>query len=103
MDSSQWKSKLSIPRILLFSLSVVSLVIGAAGATYHYLRWSWRNRAHPIGWLLSMLFLLLAFSLPPPQIATHTADRLRNSHTTFSYCPGMPSTIPARFTTDSGL
>jgi hypothetical protein len=38
MDSSQWKSKLSIPRILLFSLSVVSLVIGAAAATAHYLR-----------------------------------------------------------------
>src|SRR5437660_2552462 len=39
MDSSQWKSKLSIPRILLFSLSVVSLLIGAGGATAHYLRW----------------------------------------------------------------
>jgi len=39
MDSSQWKSKLPILRILLFSLSVVSLLIGAGGATAHYLRW----------------------------------------------------------------
>jgi hypothetical protein len=65
MGLSQWKSRLSIARILLFSLSVVSLVIGAGGATAHYLRWSWGNRAHPIGWLLSLFFLLLAF-LPSP-------------------------------------
>src|SRR5437870_860996 len=70
MDSSQWKSKLSIPRILLFSLSVVSLLIGAGGATAHYLRWSWGNRAHPIGWLLSMLFLLFAFLPAPHDLAT---------------------------------
>jgi DNA-binding beta-propeller fold protein YncE len=69
MDSSQWKSKLSIPRILLFSLSVVSLLIGAGGATAHYLRWSWGNRAHPIGWLLGMLFLLLALLPQPRELA----------------------------------
>ena len=69
MDSSQWKSKFFIPRILLFSLSVVSLLIGAGGATAHYLRWSWGNRAHPIGWLLGMLFLLLALLPQPRELA----------------------------------
>jgi hypothetical protein len=39
-------------------LSVVILLIGADGATAHYLRWSWGDRTHPIGWLLGMLFLL---------------------------------------------
>jgi hypothetical protein len=62
---SRWKSSLSLAKILLFSLSVASLLIGAGGATAHYLGWSWGNRAHPIGWLLSMLFLLLAFAPPP--------------------------------------
>jgi hypothetical protein len=70
IDLSGRKRRLSIPRILLFSLSVVSLLIGAGGATAHYVRWSWGNRAHPVGWLLSMLFLLLAFMPSPSEIAT---------------------------------
>ena len=57
--------RLSIPRILLFSLSVVSLLIGAGGATAHYLRWAWENPWQLVGWLLSMVFLLIAF-LPGP-------------------------------------
>jgi hypothetical protein len=69
-DLSRRKGRFSIPRILLFSLSVVSLLIGAGGATAHYVRWSLGNRAHPIGWLLSMLFLLLAFMPSPSEIAT---------------------------------
>ena len=40
----------------------------AVGATAHYLKWAWGNPWQPIGWLLSMLFLLLAFSKPPRQI-----------------------------------
>src|SRR6266404_7538685 len=40
VNLSQEKTRFLTPRILLFSLSVVSLVIGAGGATAHYLRWS---------------------------------------------------------------
>src|SRR6266705_358072 len=67
MDLSQWKSRFSTPRILLLGLSFLSLVICAGGATAHYSKWAWGNRAQSIGWLLSMLFLLLAFSPPPPR------------------------------------
>src|SRR6266404_173700 len=77
MGLSQWKSRLSIAKILLFSLSVVSLLIGAAGATSHYLRWSWGNRAHPIGWLLSMLFLLVAFAPSPRESARWLKSLIR--------------------------
>ena len=86
MDSSQWKSKLSIPKILLFSLSVVSLLIGAGGATAHYLRWSWGNRAHPVGWLLGMLFLLLALLPQPRELAASLKSLIRPEN-------GVPSVL----------
>ena len=47
------------------SLSVVSLVLCALGATAHYLKWAWENPWQLVGWLLSMVFLLIAF-LPGP-------------------------------------
>jgi len=47
------------------SLSVVSLVLCALGATAHYLKWAWANPWQLVGWLLSMVFLLIAF-LPGP-------------------------------------
>jgi hypothetical protein len=71
------RTGLSTLRILLFSLSVVSLLIGAEGATAHYLKLAWGNRAHPVGWLLSMLFLLLAFSPPPRQIAASVRSSIK--------------------------
>src|SRR5262245_63580065 len=52
-------------RLLFLTLSVVSLVLCALGATAHYLKWVWGNPWQPAGWLLSMVFLLLAF-LPGP-------------------------------------
>jgi hypothetical protein len=48
-------------RFLVFSLSVVSLLLCALGATAHYLKWAWGNPWQLVGWLLSVLFLLLAF------------------------------------------
>ena len=39
MDLSKWRSRFTTPRALLLGLSVVSLLIGAGGATAHYLRW----------------------------------------------------------------
>src|SRR5256886_5747371 len=51
--------------LLFLSLSVVSLVLCALGATAHYLKWALGNPWQLVGWLLSMVFLLLAF-LPGP-------------------------------------
>ena len=65
MDLSQEKARFLTPRILLVGLSFVSLVICAWGATAHYLKWALGNPWQLVGWLLSMLFLLLAF-LPKP-------------------------------------
>src|SRR5947207_5001409 len=67
MDLKQ--SGLSRPRILFLGLSFVSLAICAYCAASHYLKWNWGNPGQPIGWLLSMLFLLLAFSPRTQQVA----------------------------------
>jgi hypothetical protein len=48
-------------KLLVLSLSVVSLVLCALGATAHYLKWALGNPWQLVGWLLSMVFLLLAF------------------------------------------
>ena len=60
---------LSRPRIVFLCLSLVSLVVCAVGAVLHYLKWAWGNPGQLDGWLLSMLFLLLAFSPPPGEVA----------------------------------
>jgi len=52
-------------RLLLLILSVVSLVLCVLGATAHYRKWAWGNPWQLVGWLLSMVFLLLAV-LPGP-------------------------------------
>jgi hypothetical protein len=52
-------------RVLFFSFSLASLVLCALGATAHYLKWVLGNPWQLLGWLFSMLFLLLAF-LPGP-------------------------------------
>src|SRR5438876_7513269 len=54
--------------VLFLSLSVVSLVLCALGATAHYLKWAWGNPWQLVGWLLSMVFLLLAFLPGPSEI-----------------------------------
>src|SRR5438128_6950323 len=69
MDPSPSKTGLSTSRILLLSLSVISVVICALSATAHYLKWTCGNPWQPISWVLSMLFLLFAFSPPTQQIA----------------------------------
>lgn len=68
MDLSQRQSGLSTPRILLLGLSFVSLAICAYCTASHYLKWNWGNPGQPVGWLLSMFFLLLAFAPRPRQV-----------------------------------
>jgi hypothetical protein len=63
-------------------LSFVSLLVSAIGATLHYQKRAWGNAAHPAGWLLSILFLILAFSPRPRQIVASFKSSL-NSKTGF--------------------
>jgi len=56
------KSRFVSARTLLLGLSLVSLVICAVSGTAHYHKASWGDPWQPIGWLLSMLFLLAAFT-----------------------------------------
>jgi len=82
MELTQTERGPCIPRILLLGLSFVNLVICAVGGAAHYLKSVWGDRAQPIGWLLSMLFLLLAFSPQPRQIAARLKS-LINRRTAF--------------------
>ncbi|MEY2506222.1 MAG: hypothetical protein QOH01_551 [Verrucomicrobiota bacterium] len=66
MDPARSDAKPTTARLWLLLLSVISVVACAAGAACHYHKWAWGNLAHPVGWLLSMLFLLCAF-LPGPR------------------------------------
>ena len=60
---------LSKSRIWFLCLSLVSLVVCVVGAVLHYRKWAWGNPGQLAGWLLSMLFLLLAFSPRPGEVA----------------------------------
>jgi hypothetical protein len=64
------KSQLGTPRILLLGLSFVSTVICALAAAAHYRKSPWGSVWQPIGWLLSMLCLVLAFLPRPRELAT---------------------------------
>src|SRR5438094_1184069 len=55
------KSKFLTPRIILLGLSIVSLAICAWAGAAHYRQAAWGGPWQPIGWLLSMLFLVAAF------------------------------------------
>ena len=55
------RSPLLTPRNILLGLSIVSLAICACAGTAHYRTAAWGDPWQPIGWLLSMLFLLAAF------------------------------------------
>lgn len=56
------KSRFVSSRTLILGLSLVSLVICVVSGTAHYRKASWGDPWQPIGWLLSMLFLLAAFT-----------------------------------------
>jgi hypothetical protein len=61
VDFSSLKSRFLTPRILFLGLSLIAMVICAVGATAHYRKLAWGDPWQPIGWLLSMFFLLCAF------------------------------------------
>ena len=70
MDLSQRKSRLLTPGVLLLCFSLISLVICAWAAAAHYRNLAWGDAWQPIGWLLSMFFLLCAFLPDPRGMAT---------------------------------
>ena len=63
------KLRPATPRILLLGLSFVSTVICAFAAAAHYRKSPWGSVWQPIGWLLSMLLLVLAFLPGPRELA----------------------------------
>lgn len=68
MNLALGKSQLLRPRSILLGLSVVSLVICTCGGVAHYRHGTWGDPWQPIGWLLSMLFLLAAFTPGPREL-----------------------------------
>jgi DNA-binding beta-propeller fold protein YncE len=70
VELAQKKSEVQLARIVLLGLSLISLVICAWAAAAHYRKLGWGDPWQPIGWLLSMLFLLCAFLPDPRSLAT---------------------------------
>src|ERR1051325_6673069 len=73
---------LSRSQVLLLGLSVISLLVCAVGDILHYRKIAPGNPGQVTGWLLSMLFLLLAFS-PRPRDITRRFRALLNPKTAF--------------------
>jgi DNA-binding beta-propeller fold protein YncE len=69
VELAHGKSRLFTTRILLLALSAISLVICIIGATAHYRKANWGDPWQPVGWLLSMLCLLAAFTASPRELA----------------------------------
>jgi hypothetical protein len=61
VESSQEKARFLTPRTLFVGLSFISLVICVLSGVAHYRKAGWGDSWHPIGWLLSIAFLVLAF------------------------------------------
>src|SRR6478736_7024630 len=61
--------RLPARRTLLLGLSLVGLLVCVFAGIAHYRKASWGDPWQPIGWLLSMLFLLAAFTGSPRELA----------------------------------
>ena len=57
-------------RILFLGLSFIAILICALAGAAHYRKAAWGDLWQPVGWLLSMLFLLVAFLPTPSGLAT---------------------------------
>ena len=82
MDLSQEKARFLKPRILLLGLSFASLVICVLSGAAHYRKAGWGDSWHPIGWLLSMTFLVFAL-LPGRRELTAGFKSLTKGKTAF--------------------
>ena len=70
MELQPLKSRFVSARTLLLGFSLISLAICAIGAAAHYRQAAWADPWQPIGWLLSMFFLLCGFLPAPGGLAT---------------------------------
>jgi DNA-binding beta-propeller fold protein YncE len=70
LDFSRLKSLSLAPRILFFGFSFVATLLCACAAAAHYRKAAWGDLWQPVGWLLGMFFLLLAFFPSPRKLAT---------------------------------
>jgi DNA-binding beta-propeller fold protein YncE len=69
MNLPQNKRTLSKLRLVLVGLSVAALAICILSGAAHYSKAAWGDPWQPIGWLLSMFFLLAAFLPGPDRLA----------------------------------
>jgi DNA-binding beta-propeller fold protein YncE len=76
-DLSHARARFLTPRVLFLGLSVVSLAICVFAGVAHYRKAIWGDLWQPVGWLLSMLFLLLAFLPGPRNLATRLKGVIR--------------------------
>lgn len=82
MDPGQTNDRSSWLRLIFLVFSAVSVVACAVGATLHYTKRAWANPFHLAGWLLAMLFLVLALGPRPTRIIASLRSSL-NARTGF--------------------
>lgn len=80
------KSRFVRSRIFLLGLSILSTLICAIAAAAHYRKSAWADPWQPIGWLLSMLLLLLAFLPGPREFATGLKALIKPKTAFFAFC-----------------
>src|SRR5215470_17501760 len=76
------RSRLLTPRTIPLGLSLISLTICVWAGAAHYRKAAWGDLWQPLGWLLGMFFLLLAF-LPNPRELTAGFKKLIRPKTAF--------------------
>jgi DNA-binding beta-propeller fold protein YncE len=86
VELAHGKSRLFTTRILLLALSLISLVTCVIGGIAHYRKASWGDPWQPIGWLLSMLFLLAAFTANPRELAGRFKSLANPKAAFFLFC-----------------
>jgi DNA-binding beta-propeller fold protein YncE len=69
VEFARLKSRFIGPRIFLLGLSFLSTLLCGLAAAAHYQKSAWGDVWQPIGWLLGMLFLVLAFLPRPHELA----------------------------------
>jgi hypothetical protein len=69
VDLPPLKSRFFTPRILFLGSSFIATVVCALAAAARYRKSAWADPWQPIGWLLSILFLLAAFTSSPRELA----------------------------------
>ena len=86
MDLLKLKSSLRKPRVLFLGLSVAAMIVCALAGTAHYRKSPWGDAWQPIGWLLSMSLLLLAFVPGVHDMASPLRKLLKPKAAFFLFC-----------------